>query len=128
MIENMENVGVWIDHQRAVIVRLSGEEKKIQSIIAGSEKQSTAEHSKGPHHNGFNSEVKEYYDRVISCLHDSASILILGPGEAKVELSVRLKGDSLGEYIAGIETAEEMTDGEIVERIREHFPLDLRRQ
>jgi len=121
----IENVGVWIDHQKAVIVRLFGEEKKIQSIIAGSEKQSTAVNAEGLQ---LNSDVKEYYDRVISCLHNSASILILGPGEAKVELSVRLQGDSLGEYIAGIETAEEMTDGEIVARIREHFPIDLRRQ
>ncbi|MFA6457453.1 MAG: hypothetical protein WCW40_11575 [Bacteroidota bacterium] len=124
----IENVGVWIDHKKAIIVRLSGVEKQIQSIIAGSEKQLAGEHLEELRHNGFNSDVKEYYDRVISCLHDSASILILGPGEAKVELSVRLKGDSLGEYIAGIETAEEMTDGEIVARIREHFPIDIQRQ
>ena len=49
------------------------------------------------------------------------SILILGPGEAKVELGIRLGGETLGARIDDIETEDKMTDGQIAAKVREHF-------
>ena len=66
------------------------------------------------HLNGF-------YDDVVSCIREAESILILGPGEAKGELSKRLERESLGGRIVGIETADKMTDPQIVALVRDHF-------
>ena len=62
-----------------------------------------------------------YYDEVVSCIREADSILILGPGEAKGELKKRLEKDNLGGRIVGIETADKMTDPQIVAQVREHF-------
>ncbi len=124
-----ENVGVWIDHHKAVVVRLSGEEEMIQSVVVGSEK-----HERFPKgslddllNEKFPSHLKKYYDKIITLLHETDSVLIFGPGEAKVELGVRLGGISLTDRIAGIETEEKMTDAQIVVKIRDHFKSGVRK-
>ncbi len=65
--------------------------------------------------------LNRYYDEVISHLRDAASILLLGPGEAKGELEKRLASKGLGGRIVGVETADKMTAPQIVARVREHF-------
>jgi hypothetical protein len=57
----------------------------------------------------------------IACIRDAESILIFGPGEAKVELKERLEGSNLGGRVVGIETAEKMTDRQIAAKVRQHF-------
>jgi hypothetical protein len=101
----------------------------IQSVVAGSEKYERF--PKGSLddllNEKFPSQLKKYYDKIITLLHEADSILIFGPGEAKVELGVRLGGISLADRIAGIETEEKMTDTQIVEKIREHFRSMVRK-
>lgn len=58
---------------------------------------------------------------MVSCIRDADSILILVPGEAKGELKKRLEKDNLGGHIVGIEPAGEMTDPQIVAKVKEHF-------
>jgi stalled ribosome rescue protein Dom34 len=70
----------------------------------------------------FTGHLNKYYDRVISCIRDAESILIFGPGEAKVELQKRLENEALGGRIVGIETVDKMTDRQIAARVRQHFP------
>ena len=62
-----------------------------------------------------------YYDAVIAAIRDAESILILGPGEAKGELKRRLEGLNLGGRIAGVETADKMTDRQIAAKVRKRF-------
>ncbi len=62
-----------------------------------------------------------YYDEVISFIHDAESIFIFGPGEAKGELEKHIESKGLGECIVGVETADEMTDGQIAAKARQHF-------
>ena len=52
---------------------------------------------------------------------DAESILIFGPGEAKGELKKRLERLNLGEHIAGVETVDKMTDGQIAAKVRQRF-------
>jgi hypothetical protein len=118
-----EDVGVWIDHRKAVVVHVSGEEVNIESIVSGTEKhvRFSGQGAEDHREHRFSNHLKEYYEKVIRLLQDAGSILIMGPGEAKVELSVRLKGDNLGDHIEGIEAEDKMTDGQIVAKVREHF-------
>jgi stalled ribosome rescue protein Dom34 len=69
----------------------------------------------------FDDHLRRYYDEVIAYLQGADSILIVGPGEAKGELQKQLRGQTLSERIAGIETTDNMTDGQVVAKVREFF-------
>jgi hypothetical protein len=121
-------VGLWIDHRKAVIVSVTdkGEETRlIRSDMekhvrySGAAQEDSAEDQRDKR---FTGHLNKYYDHVISCIRDAESILIFGPGEAKVELEKRLESEALSGLIVGIETVDKMTDRQIAARVRQHFP------
>jgi len=130
-----KEVGLWIDHRRAVIVINLDQEEEIKQITSNMEKHvrysgaSDASDANASHHDTtedgrdrrFDNQLNRYYDEAISCLHDATSILILGPGEAKVELQKRLEVHGLSNYIVAIKTADKMTVNRIAAEIRRHF-------
>lgn len=69
----------------------------------------------------FTGHLHKYYDKVVSCIRDADSILILGPGEAKIELKRRLESEALGGRIVRIETVDKMTEHQIAAKVRQHF-------
>lgn len=118
-----KNVGVWIDHRRAVIVRITGDVEEIHSIesdmekhvrYAGGKPEDQQEHR-------FANHLNEYYAKVISSLHDADAILILGPGEAKGEFAKRLSTESFGDRVVGIDTLDKMAYEKIAAKVREYF-------
>jgi hypothetical protein len=120
-------VGVWIDHQKAVIVILAGENEVIRQVTSNMEKhvrysgaaeEASAEDQRDRR---FTSHLNNYYDDVIACIRHADSILILGPGEAKAELNHRLTHAALHERVVGIERVDKMTDREIAARVRQRF-------
>jgi hypothetical protein len=130
-----KEVGLWIDHKRAVIVINLDQEEEIKRINSNMEKHvrySGASHAGGASesHNDatedgrdrrFDDQLNRYYDEIISYLRDATSILILGPGEAKVELQKRLEAHGLSDRIAAVKTADKMTDDQIAAEVRQHF-------
>ena len=121
-------VGLWIDHRKTVIVSVTdkGEEtSRIRSDMekhvrySGAAQEDSAEDQRDTR---FTGRLNRYYDQVISCIRDAESILILGPGEAKVELQKRLEKEALGGRVVGMETVDKMTDRQIAARVRQHFP------
>ncbi len=117
------NAGVWIDHKKAVIVRIQDGVEEIHSIDSGMEQHVRYAGGKPEDQieHRFTNHLKEYYAKVIAFLHDAGSILILGPGEAKGELETRLNVESPGTHIVGIETVDKLTDHQIAAKVREHF-------
>ena len=123
-------VGVWIDHRKAVIASVAGTQEEVRQVTSGMEKhvrysgaaqQDSAEDQRDRR---FTGHLNKYYDEVIACLRDADSILILGPGEAKGELQARLEGEGLRGRIVGFETVDKMTDRQIAARVRQRFPQD----
>jgi stalled ribosome rescue protein Dom34 len=128
-------VGLWIDHRKAVIVFLAGEEEEMKLVRSSVEKQvrraadsrsggpfeSQAVQSDGRQQRALTKHLNTYYNEVISSIRDAESILIFGPGEAKGELKKHLEREGLGGRIVGVETVDEMTDGQIAAKIRQHF-------
>lgn len=135
------NAGLWIDHREAIIVVLSetGEEtKRIQSKVerqlrrsgksasGASETQETqAEDSRDREYTGH---LAQYYDEIISYLRDAGSILIFGPGEAKGELKKRFEKHKGDTRTVAMETADKMTEPEVVAQVRHHFQPDVVRR
>jgi stalled ribosome rescue protein Dom34 len=118
-----KQVGVWIDHRKAVIVSITDDVEEIHSIVSDMEKHVRYSGGKpeDQQEHRFTNHLKEYYAKVISFLHDADSILILGPGEAKGEFEKRLRAESFGARIVGIDTVDKMTYHEIAAKVREYF-------
>lgn len=123
-----KQVGLWIDHRETVIVIVAGESEEIKRITSNLEKhvrfsggaeQVTAEDMRDRQ---FTGHLNKYYDQVLLSLRDAESILIFGPGEAKVELEKRLESEGLKGRVVSIETADKLTDRQIAAKVRQHFP------
>ena len=127
-----KEVGLWIDHRKAVIVSVTdrGEETSLirsdmekHVRFSGAAQEDSAEDQRDTR---FTGHLNKYYDHIISRIRDAESILILGPGEAKVELTKRLEREALSGRVVGIETVDKMTDRQIAARVRRHFPARTR--
>jgi len=120
-------VGLWIDHKKAVIFSMSDEGAEIKRISSEMEKhikfsggaQEASEEDQRDKR--FTGHLNNYYDNVISYIRNAESILIFGPGEAKSELKKRLENEKLHDNIVGMETADKMTDNQIVAKVRQRF-------
>ena len=123
------NAGIWIDHHKAVVVLLSDGTETIEIIHADGEASDSI--SNAHSRNDFIAEDKrerkamihfvKHYDNVIAHLHHADAIFIMGPGEAKGELSKRLEEMSLKGRISHIEAADKMTDRQVAAHVREVF-------
>jgi hypothetical protein len=120
-------VGVWIDHKKAVIASIVEKKEEVRQVISHMEKHvrysgaAQEDSAENQRDRRFTGHLNKYYDEVIACIRDADSILILGPGEAKTELEARLGKAALGERIVGLETVDKMTDRQIAARVRERF-------
>lgn len=119
--------GVWIDHRKAVIAIIAGQNEEMKQIESNVEKdvrhsdaaeQQSAEDQRDRR---FTGHLNKYYDEVIACLRGADAILILGPGEAKIDLVKRLAHEALGGRVVGVETVDKMTDRQVAARVRERF-------
>ena len=129
------NVGLWIDHRKAIVVKITekGEETRVLLSTVEKHLERTGDSPlKGPHEaqdvpaddsqqKGLTGHLNVYYDSVIACIGDAQSILVFGPGEAKGELMKRLAGSGPGGRSAVVETAGRMTGPQIAAEVRQHF-------
>jgi hypothetical protein len=120
-------VGVWIDHRKAVIAIIAGKTEETRQVTSNMEKH--VRYSGAPQEDSpedqrdrrFTGHLNKYYDQVIGSIRDADSILILGPGEAKIELVERLGREALRGRIVGVETVDKMTDRQVAARVRQRF-------
>ena len=124
--------GLWIDHRKAVVVILNehGEETKhIESNMekhvrfGGGAQDNTEEDIRDRR---FANHLNNYYDEIITCLGNATSILVFGPGEAKVELKNRIESDKIKNCTVNIETTDKMTVNEIEAKVKNYFLSDGR--
>ena len=122
-----KELGLWIDHREAVVVTVSKAGEEIKRISSDTEKQSrfSANAPEGlpedRRDRRFGEHLHQYYAEVIAAIRDADSILILGPGEAKGELEKQLTHEKLSGRIVGIESADKLTEPQIVAKIRKYF-------
>jgi len=128
------NAGVWIDHRKAQIVALNPGGRFTTVILSrvarhpgrgGDSPMKSAFEARFPagdrRQRSLMGELNRYYDAVIEALHDYGMLLVFGPGEAKGELHARLLKMKLAARISAVESADQMTDRQIVAKVRAHF-------
>ena len=125
--------GVWIDHRQAIVVLITDKGQKIERVKSGARQavRSAGNAKKKYTPNDFiaedrqerrvASERKDFYDEVLALVRGADSLLILGPGEAKGELSKQATAKKLRGLAIGVETADRMSDRQIAAKVSEHF-------
>jgi len=128
-----KEVGVWIDHKKAVIVTGDGGTmEKLESKMEEYVKTNGGIHGKTPsgalifpaedqRDRHFAEHLNKYYAAVIAQVRDAVAILIFGPGEAKFELEKRLRHVELHKHIIGIESTDKLTDRQIAAKVKNTF-------
>lgn len=136
----MNNVGIWIDHAKAVIVSASADRVTVDTLECKvgphprySGRAGATMPEGGPQDEGgekryeecYRQHLDQYYDEVISLLGRPEAVLILGPGEAKLQLKERLRhSKALSKCIVGIEATDKLTDLQIIAKVKEHYGID----
>jgi hypothetical protein len=124
-----QRVGIWIDHRKAVIVSASADEVTAKTLESSVEPHP---HYAGSQEGGGEKKYEErhglqldrYYDAVISQLGQPEAVLIFGPGEAKFQLKERLsRSTALSESVVTVESADKLTDPQIVAKVKEHYGI-----
>jgi hypothetical protein len=125
-----KQVGLWIDHRKAVIVLLTGKSEEIKEVLSGTEKRDRFTGTDSENNsvedildNRFKNHLNSYYDEVIAVIRDAESFLIIGPGEAKGELGKRIEHEGLVKRILAIETVDKMTNPQIAAIVRKRFSV-----
>lgn len=132
-----KEVGLWVDHRKAVIVTIKNGVAATQELVSNMEKHvrfsgssdggvtddSGGSNAEDMRDRKFGDHLNQYYDGIISLIRDAESIWIFGPGEAKAELENRLKKADLGARIVGIYPVDKMTTPQIIAKVQSHYLL-----
>ena len=124
-----KQIGLWIDHRKAVIVIVTDEGEELKKITSNMEKHvrftgGTASEdgsTEDVRDRQFGNHLNSYYDEVIAVIRGADTLQIFGPGEAKGELEKRLEHKGLKPPIVAVEAVDKMTDRQISAKVREHL-------
>jgi hypothetical protein len=129
------NIGLWIDHRKAVIALASDSGEDVKTILSKTDRQPgriDGKRSMEPYEKllvpaddvkdrKFEQHLNTYYDEVIALVHEAESLLIFGPGEAKGELQKRLQKEKPNGRTVRVETTDKMTDRQVAAKVQKHF-------
>ncbi|MGC9450858.1 MAG: hypothetical protein ACP5I4_05360 [Oceanipulchritudo sp.] len=131
----LKQVGMWIDHRKAVIVFLMNGEERLKVIESNMEKHirpSGGSRSKSPYgpqdvmkedgrERKYRLHLSRWYESVAEMLQDAEELFVFGPGEAKMEFKKHVEETPLAGKITGVETVDKMTDPQVAAKVRKHF-------
>lgn len=129
------NMGVWIDGSKAVIVNLANDSiVKVEADIDnnvhhGHEGDKGAFIGGGRHVNNERTfeerkkhQTHDYLEKVISELKTADSIFVFGPSEMKNHLKTQIENNRyLATRLSAVEAADKMTENQIIATVKKHF-------
>jgi len=130
-----KQIGLWIDHKKAVIVILEDEKEEVKQIQSNMEKHvrfrggARTKAAYSPNFfpaetqvdRRFNEHLHKYYIQIISEVSGADSLFVFGSGEAKHEFEKRLKSEKRRIPTLRVESADKMTDRQIAAKVRKYF-------
>ncbi len=124
-------VGIWVDHRHAFILRPNSTDSMVTTVHSNAESQSrrASDLESGPfeplqvqsddvRQHKYTAELNKYYDRVIDHIGDTDSLVIFGPGEAKLELRHRMDKHRFSKVHIDMETTDHMSEAQMLEFVR----------
>ncbi len=130
-----KNVGLWIDHESALLVELNNGDETRRRMNSDVERHTRAHGgARRAHPGGVEvasenkadrrrmNQIKGWMREVITAVADADRIYILGPGEAKRELLREMeKQKEVSGKVVGMDSATSMTDNQIAAKVREYY-------
>jgi len=128
--------GLWVDHEKAIIVSLMRGSHKVihvESDVEGHFRLKDDSQSISPSNlqgNTIESKMDSryrkylniYFQQIINLLKEAKRIFIFGPGEAKIELKKMIEKNKLfSNKISDIETTDKLTEPQIVAKVKKYF-------
>lgn len=113
---------VWVDHHEARVFHFNAEEAQREQV--------RPEHpTRHIHHkansvgSGHSAEDQNFFSAVVEAIGGARAVLITGPASAKHELVKHIERhpSQLRARVAGVETMDHPTDGELLAHARQFF-------
>jgi hypothetical protein len=133
-------LGVWLDHREVYLIWISedgevGTEHATVDYAGNGEKSGLAKSAAAGVYGGLaphadptqkrHRQHRKFYDRIYRAARQADHVYIFGPGQAKQELSKFLEEHKdFNGRIRAVESAERMTEPQMVARVREFFDIE----
>ena len=138
-------IGIWVDHKKAVIVTKKQPERsyeedvelfvtQIRSDVERKVRLSGGSRTRntpwGPQEIAVDNKIevrqkqqlKKFYHQIIEVIKEADKILIMGTGEAKLELKKEIEtSKALIPKIVGVHTSDKMTNNQIAAKVKSYF-------
>ena len=129
----VRNIGLWIDHKQTYLIW--SDKNSVQTITSNVEPRVSYSggfriggrynqnlDSELRHNFHYENQLKKYYERVTSSIQGAEAVVLMGPGEAKMEFEkVLRKNRELHKKVIGIETTDKLTKRQMVAFVKRYF-------
>ena len=128
--------GVWLDNRRAFLIHQEDDALLIQELLSeidesklkGGSRSKTAygpmDVSAEPQHNRRRDlQMNRYMEAIVNHMNLADSVLIFGPGQAKIALEKALGQNSKVDVNILVEPAQRLTENQMKALVREKFNL-----
>jgi hypothetical protein len=131
-----QRTGVWLDKEKALVIILSENDHKLKTIESDISNRDRFEGERKEYgrfggqflsmenkkKNRIKKQSLEYLKRIISVIKNSDEIVLFGPAEMKTDLEkLILKDNNLKDRLVGVETADSMTENQMVAWVKEFY-------
>jgi len=125
-----KKVGLWIDHREAFVVSIPVGDVPVEHVKSGIEDHvhkgggAPSRNVNGPENKSegkYQLHLAKYFAEINDMLKGAGEVFIFGPGEAKKELEAYLEEEGSSSLSVKIESADKMTENQIVAKVREFF-------
>ncbi|NVN88842.1 MAG: translational machinery protein [Rhodopseudomonas sp.] len=115
---------IWIDHKEARIFHFNPSEVE-RMVVHPDNPTRHVHHKANSIGSGHAAEDQNYLRAAVEAISDAGAVLIVGPGGAKTELVkfIHSHQPKLISLIAGVETVDHPSDGQIVAYARKYFKV-----
>jgi hypothetical protein len=133
-------LGVWLDHREVFLIWVSedgevGTEHATMDYSGNGEKSGLAKSAGSGVYGGLaphadptqkrHRQYRKFYDRIYRAARQADAVYIFGPGQAKQELEKFLAGHKdFNGRIRAVESAERMSEPQMVARVRQFFHIE----
>jgi stalled ribosome rescue protein Dom34 len=132
----MKNIGIWLDKEKAYIIRLENGKEHIDMVISQVENYhigggSGTRFKGGPQDVVQDSrylerekhQLRTYFSDIAAQLKDADAIVIFGPAETKDKLAKELQNNFkvLSAKVKNIKTSDSMTENQLKALVRDSF-------
>jgi stalled ribosome rescue protein Dom34 len=113
---------VWLDHNEARVMHISPADVE-KSVVNPAEPHRNLHRKRGSVSGSRQSEDQQFYHEVVEALGGAAEILIVGPGQAKLELikHIHSHDHEVSSKVIGVETVDHPSDAQLVAFARKYF-------